>query len=228
MADDTDKFLSEYMDSWILNQLRSSMKATDEELVHYAKLIQYRNQKQNSALNGFNDASPSVVIDDFLYHGDIYHASNMNLLKNLGIKHIVNSCDEKLRSEILENFNVLWINVVDDLDTDINRYFQQANDFLLSCKQKNEKVLVHCHMGISRSSSIVLAYLMKYHHDTLMKAYSYLLDRRPICSPNSSFLIQLIRYEKIQYSSGVIGEKQNNDDKQNPIKPIDLTSDSNN
>lgn len=161
MADDTDKFLSEHIDSWILNQLRSSMKATDEELVYYAKLIQYRNQKQNSALNGFNDASPSVVIDDFLYHGDIYHASNMNLLKNLGIKHIINSCNEKLRSEILENFNVLWINVVDDLDTDINQYFQQANDFLLSCKQKNEKVLVHCHMGISRSSSIVLAYLMK-------------------------------------------------------------------
>ena len=58
-----------------------------------------------------------------------------------------------------------------------------------------------------------------------MKAYSYLLDRRPVCSPNSGFLMQLIRYEKILRNSGVIDEQQNNDDKQNPIKPIDLLGD---
>lgn len=61
-----------------------------------------------------------------------------------------------------------------------------------------------------------------------MKAYSYLLDRRPISSPNAGFLIQLIRYEKILRNSGVIDERQNNDDKQNPIKPVELSSDSNN
>lgn len=60
-----------------------------------------------------------------------------------------------------------------------------------------------------------------------MKAYSSLLDRRPICSPNSGFLLQLIRYEKILRNSGVIDEQKNNDDKQNPIKPSDLSSDYN-
>jgi hypothetical protein len=50
----------------------------------------------------------------------------------------------------------------------------------------------------------------RYHHDTLMKAYDYLLDRRPVCSPNSGFLIQLIRYEKALRNSGAIDEQQSN------------------
>ncbi|CAF0985935.1 unnamed protein product [Rotaria sordida] len=68
---------------------------------------------------------------------------------------------------------------------------------------------------------------MKYHHDTLLKAYDYLLDRSPICAPNSGFLMQLIRYEKALRNSGAIDEQQNNDDKQNPIKPLDMPSTSN-
>jgi hypothetical protein len=67
----------------------------------------------------------------------------------------------------------------------------------------------------------------RYHHDTLLKAYDYLLDRRRICSPNSGFLMQLIRYEKTLRNSGAIDEQKNNDDKQNPIKPLDIPNTSN-
>ncbi|CAF4263091.1 unnamed protein product [Adineta steineri] len=84
---------------------------------------------------------------------------------------------------------------------------------------KNEKVLVHCQAGISRSSSIVLAYLIRYHNDSLEKAYEYLLERRPIAAPNYNFLIQLIRYEK------ELKNKSQLDDKQNPIKPVQTTFD---
>ncbi len=76
------------------------------------------------------------------------HATNLYLLNNLGIRHIINTYNSPLPKSISDNFNTLWINVLDDVNTNI-------------CKKKNEKVLVHCHMGISRSSSIVLAYLIK-------------------------------------------------------------------
>ena len=130
-------------------------------MIYLAKLHQLRLKKVQPTGSDYDSGNPSIVIDDFLYHGDIYHANNMNLLKNLGIRHIVNTGDETLNKTILQNFNVLWINVNDDLCADINQHFQKTNDFLLSCKEKNEKVLVHCQMGISRSSSIVLAYLIK-------------------------------------------------------------------
>jgi hypothetical protein len=60
-----------------------------------------------------------------------------------------------------------------------------------------------------------------------MQAYDYLLDRRSISSPNCGFFIQLIRYEKTLRKSGAIDEQKNNDDKQNPIEPFNIPSDSN-
>jgi len=170
----------------------------------------------NSALNS---------IDDFLFHGDLGHASNMNLLKQLDIRHIVNICDCELDDEIKQAFEVLWINLDDTLGVDIRQHFDKTNDFLLKCKEKNEKVLVNCQMGISRSSTIVLAYLMKYHHDTLLKAYDYLLDKRRHASPNYSFLLQLIRYEEELRRTKDIDENKHNDDKKNPILTVDVVAD---
>jgi hypothetical protein len=138
--------------------LKDTMNVEDDELTYLNSILKLQHKRRQLILNG---NTPSVVIEDFLYHGDMDHATNINLLNNLGIRHIVNTCNNSLPKSITENFNVLWINIFDDLNTSIKQYFKQTNDFLYSCKEKNERVLVHCHMGISRSSSIVLAYLIK-------------------------------------------------------------------
>jgi hypothetical protein len=62
--------------------------------------------------------------------------------------------------------------------------------------------------------------LFRYHHDTLYKAYDYLLERRRIAAPNLSFFLQLIRYENELREKKVIDETKHNDDKQNPIEKI--------
>ena len=102
-----------------------------------------------------------MVIDDFLYHGELKHASNKKLLIDLNIRHIINISDCELDQDIHDHFNVVWINLDDDFSADISQHFDRTNEFLQSCKTKGDKVLVHCQMGISRSSSIVLAYLLK-------------------------------------------------------------------
>jgi hypothetical protein len=142
--------------------LVDKFNATDEELTYLNEILDLRIKKRDSLTVGrmfYN--SPSIVIDDFLYHGDLNHASNIKLLNELGIRHIIDVCDCQLDKEILENFHVLWINLYDELKVDIRKHFDETNQFLYECRQKNEKVLVNCQMGISRSSSIVLAYLMK-------------------------------------------------------------------
>lgn len=137
--------------------LRESMEATDEELNYLRRLHQLKSNQQISEILN----SPSVIIDDFLYHGEFNHARDIKLLKELGIQHIINVCNSKLKKEILNTFNVLWININDIPLADISQYFDQTNEFLNTCRSKNEKVLVHCHMGMSRSASIILAYLLK-------------------------------------------------------------------
>ncbi|CAF1206340.1 unnamed protein product [Adineta ricciae] len=203
--------------------LRDKYNATDDEIAQLNDLYAFQFEKRSSIpYPTVSSNHPSLVLDGFLYHGDVYHASNGKLLKELDIKHIIDVCDCELEKEIVDNFNVLWINLNDDFIVDIKKYFETTNQFLYECKEKKEKVLVHCQMGISRSSSIVLAYLMKYHHDTLKKAYDYLLERRRVAGPNASFLLQLLRYEKELRANKEIDESKNNDDKLNPFERVDI------
>lgn len=60
----------------------------------------------------------------------------------------------------------------------------------------NKVVLVHCMAGISRSVTITIAYLMKFHRMSMNRAYQYLKDMRPAISPNLNFMGQLVEFER--------------------------------
>lgn len=58
-------------------------------------------------------------------------------------------------------------------------------------------MLVHCKMGISRSGSTVIAYVMKQQRWPLDVALAYVRDRRPVVKPNEGFMKQLQTYNGI-------------------------------
>ena len=59
----------------------------------------------------------------------------------------------------------------------------------------NGKVLVHCQAGISRSSTIVIAYLMKKKGISLETAFRETKKIRSIVEPNILFYSQLYEFE---------------------------------
>ncbi|UJR07260.1 hypothetical protein I4U23_011548 [Adineta vaga] len=185
---------------WLIEKmdyyLRKDLEATDDEIDYLKRLCSIKTKDRGIPKKRPNNRLPSTIIDGFLYHGDIGHAKNLTLLNEIGVKHILNVCDVELDKEINDNFNVLWININDEVSINIQDYFEKTNQFLHLCQNKGEKVLVHCQMGISRSSSIVLAYLIKYDKKNLLDAYDHLVTCRRIASPNFGFFLQLIRYEK--------------------------------
>lgn len=150
---------------WMIDTMKhyltNDLRATSDEIEYLKHLYGLKSKPRDTPIKRPGPRLPSVIIDGFLYHGDLGHAQNMNLLNELGIEHIINVCDCPLDKNIVEHLNVLWINVNDELSADIGKHFERTNSFLYTCKQKGEKVLVHCQMGISRSSTIVLAYLIK-------------------------------------------------------------------
>jgi len=70
---------------------------------------------------------------------------------------------------------------------------RQINSYL----QRGEKVLVHCRMGISRSVSLLIAYLIKYHQLSTQQALKLIRTQRSIANPNPGFLRQLKWYEHL-------------------------------
>ena len=158
---DTTMISNHWMTDRMEYYLTKDLKATSEEIDYLKCLCALKTKSGNTSIKGVGPQFPSTIIDGFLYHGDLYHAQNIRLLNEFKIKHIINACDTSLDKEITDHFNVLWINVDDTFTVDIQKHFDRTNHFLHICKEKGEKILVHCQMGISRSSSIVLAYLIK-------------------------------------------------------------------
>ena len=68
--------------------------------------------------------------------------------------------------------------------------------FTESARTSGSNILIHCHAGISRSPTIVVAYLMQSQNMSLNSAYKFVESKRPIISPNFSFVGQLYEFEK--------------------------------
>ena len=75
--------------------------------------------------------------------------------------------------------------------------FECAHEFIDNAfdGSKENKVLVHCRVGRSRSSTIVISYLMKQGM-MLEKAVKLVKSKRSIIEPNCGFMDQLEKYQE--------------------------------
>ena len=94
---------------------------------------------------------------------------------------------------------VMKLQLKDHSDEDISQHFAEALRFMHDGISRGEGVLVHCRHGVSRSATIVLAYLMQYGVGgsagakpmTYDAAFDYVKERRPLISPNLGFVLAL-------------------------------------
>ena len=82
--------------------------------------------------------------------------------------------------------------VIDDYECNISLYLQEIGLIINSEKV----VLVNCLAGVSRSSTFVIAYLIKYFNISLKKAFLYVRNKRNQICPNKNFMEHLLEYEK--------------------------------
>lgn len=86
----------------------------------------------------------------------------------------------------------------DEPSADIQQYFDSTIDIIRKAREADERVYVHCVMGVSRSSSIVIAYLIKCHQMTFDEAWKFLREKRPRVFPNYGFQKQLRKLSEEQ------------------------------
>ncbi|PIO23274.1 hypothetical protein AB205_0076500 [Aquarana catesbeiana] len=116
-------------------------------------------------------------------------AANKGELLQLRITHILNAAHSRWRGgeEYYRGMNILYmgIDAQDSPIFDMSVHFQAAADFIHRALKER---------GVSRSATLVLAYLMIYQRMTLVEAINTVKDKRGII-PNRGFLRQLLDLE---------------------------------
>ena len=131
----------------------------------------------------------SEIIKNKLYLGDLFDANNKEQIKNKNITSII--CVAEGLKIVDPDVKVYRYDFQDDYNCNISLYFDEIGDII-----NNEKVvLVNCMAGISRSSTIVIAYIMKYLNKNLREAFLFVRNKRPIICPNKEFMKYLYEYE---------------------------------
>ncbi|KIY66844.1 phosphatases II [Cylindrobasidium torrendii FP15055 ss-10] len=127
-----------------------------------------------------------------LYLSNCWIARDEAELTRHGITHVISLLEQDPDiPACIDEDNCLWINVADRPEADLLRHLEQTTAFIQEALEgKNNKVLVHCVQGVSRSPTVVCAYLCS----TGMEpgaALKLVQSKRGIVRPNDGFLQQL-------------------------------------
>ena len=134
----------------------------------------------------------SEIIKNKLYLGDLFDANNDREITQNNITCIICVADNLKIKISNPDIKILNYDLQDDSNCNISLYFDEIGDSI----NTEKTVLVNCVAGISRSSTIVIAYIMKYHKLSLREAFLYVRNRRKQICPNKQFMNYLIEYDK--------------------------------
>lgn len=151
------------------------------------------------------DCELPTMILDHVYLGSAQNAFNRKQLSNLQVRYIINTAKE-CDNHYPDHFLYMKCPMIDDETEDATRFFDETFDYIENARSVNSKILIHCFMGMSRSATIVIAYLMKFKRWNLKAAYRFVRERRPIIELNVGFMYQLVEYEKSLHGSSSLGK----------------------
>ncbi|CAO1396599.1 unnamed protein product [Diamesa hyperborea] len=134
-----------------------------------------------------------------IYIGDAAAAKNKQYLRMMGITHVLNTAEGTRFGQVdtghgyyrdMPALRYMGFALIDQPSTDISRYFYIAAKFIENGINSGGKVLVHCFVGMSRSATCALAYLMISRKMSATEAIRTVRMHRDI-HPNEGFLQQL-------------------------------------
>jgi protein-tyrosine phosphatase len=147
-----------------------------------------------------------VNVKDNIYLSNYYTASNINIIRQFNIKHIINLSNRTLINEKniksycdIINFKVDDIEIIyksSYFEYVMNSYIEII-DFMSKTK---ENILINCYAGINRSVLLICMYLCYKYKCTPYKAYNFLkfinYHRNKTALNNLSFHLILNDYHK--------------------------------
>ncbi|KAL3644483.1 hypothetical protein CASFOL_009663 [Castilleja foliolosa] len=143
----------------------------------------------------FFDKECSKILDH-IYLGSDVIAKNRETLRLNKITHVLNcvgfSCSEYFKNELV--YKTLWLQ--DCPSEDITSILYDVFDYFEDVRELGGRVFVHCCHGVSRSTSLVIAYLMWKNGQNFDGAFEFVKKARGVTNPNVGFACQLLQCQK--------------------------------
>ncbi|XP_020574408.1 protein-tyrosine-phosphatase MKP1 [Phalaenopsis equestris] len=157
-------------------------------------LSSLRSQVKKDQIAFFDKECSKVA--DHIYLGGDYVARNREILRENGITHVLNCvgfvCAEYFKAHLV--YKTLWLQ--DSPTEDITSILYDVFDYFEDVREQGGRVLVHCCQGVSRSTSLVIAYLMWREGQSFDDAFQFVKAARGIANPNMGFACQLLQCQK--------------------------------
>lgn len=135
-------------------------------------------------------------IAEHIYLGSDAVAKNREILRKNGITHVLNCvgfvCPEYFKIDLV--YKTLWLQ--DSPTEDITSILYDVFDYFEDVREQGGRVLVHCCQGVSRSTSLVIAYLMWREGQSFEDAFQFVKAARGVTNPNMGFACQLLLCQK--------------------------------
>ncbi|XP_066584358.1 dual specificity protein phosphatase MPK-4-like [Prorops nasuta] len=145
----------------------------------------------------YNEVEPGFFL------GNLTAATDIEFLQETKISHILTIDSCPLPRNIQEHFpdiRMKYVQITDMPREDLLTHFEDCYEFIEQALRTEGKVLVHCYFGVSRSATIVIAFIMKKYKTSFMEAFDRVKEKRRFVGPNPGFLAQLKLYEDMGFA----------------------------
>ena len=178
--------------------------------------VEQKREIFNLYMNKVNLYPSYEQITNKIYLGNEDTARDKEILNKLNISNIL-ICAEGCEPFFPNEFKYKILYIDDAIDENILSWLKEAFEFIDS---SINNIYIHCAMGISRSPTIVISYLMYKKKMKYEEAYNFVKEKRKVISPNSGFQEQLKKFETILEENNYIlpdnlGENNNDNDNKN-------------
>lgn len=151
---------------------------------------------------------PPTEVIPRLYISDLAAVENAAMVAQCGITHVVSV----MRGAVALPAPLMWLQVPvsDNPFAELVEHLPRAVAFIAGALQDpRARVLVHCVQGVSRSASVVAAFLIKECGYAPAQAVQYVKGRRPGSEPNAGFVTQLGEYSNmVRAGAAVAGQRR--------------------
>ncbi len=150
-----------------------------------------------------NQKVAQLVVDG-IYLGPLQVARNAEALTAQGVTKVLSILgpDQEFESVAVNPKDRVWVQVTDRVESEqqMREALPVAVEQLVRWRNSGETVLIHCQSGISRSATIVIAFVIKAYRLPLMEAYKLVYEKRNAINPNDGFFRVLQEFSATELS----------------------------